>query len=296
MFIWLNGKIVPAKEAKISVFDHGFLYGDGVYETMRVYDGVVFMLDEHLRRLYRSASLIGLTIPVEIDLLRISIYETLLANALKNAFVRLTISRGEGPIGLDPELCPRPTFVIIAQELREYPKAFYEKGISLIIPETRRNLKEAINPDIKSLNFLNNILAKIEAIKKDAYEVVMLNAFEKLTEGSISNLFFYKDDFLCTPSLESGILNGITRRVVIDLALREGLGVNEGEFTKEDIYSATEVFITSTTLEVMPVSRVDDQEYVVGAITKLLHKAYREEVSAYVANAKALGPSLWGYE
>jgi branched-chain amino acid aminotransferase len=287
---------VPAKEAVISVFDHGFLYGDGIYETMRVYDGVIFMLDEHLRRLYRSASLIGLTVPLDTDSLKTSIYDTLMANSLKNAFVRLTVSRGYGPIGLDPDLCPEPTIVIITQEMKDYPKSFYEKGINLIIPDTRRNFKEAINPQIKSLNFLNNILAKIEAKKKGAYEVIMLNVYGKLTEGTVCNVFFFKDGVLCTPSLECGILDGITRRVVIDLALRDGLKVKEDEFTKEYLYSAEEVFITNSTMEVMPVSKVDDQKYAVGNITKLLHKAYREEVNAYVANVKAEGPSLWGYE
>lgn len=292
----MNGKLVPAKEAVVSVFDHGFLYGDGVYETLRVYDGVIFMLDEHLRRLHRSASMIGLTIPLDMNSLKNSIYETLLTNNLKNAFVRLTISRGHGPIGLDPGLCPEPTIVIIAEEMKDYPKAFYEKGISIIISETKRNFRGALNPQIKSLNFLNNILAKIEAKKRDFYDAVMLNVSGKLTEGTTSNLFFYKEGTLCTPSLECGILDGITRGVVIDLALREGIKVKEGEFTKEDIYAAAEVFITSTTLEVMPVSKVDEHTYSVGNITKLLHKKYREEVSAHVKNVKAEGPSLWGYE
>jgi branched-chain amino acid aminotransferase len=295
MYVYLNGKIVPAKEAMVSVFDHGFLYGDGVYETMRVYDGVIFMIDEHIRRLYRSASMIGLTIPLKTDLLKISIYETLIANHLKNAYVRLTVSRGQGAIGLDPELCIKPTIVIIVQKLKEYPGAFYKNGISLIIPETRRNLGEAINPSIKSLNFLNNILAKIEAKKRDAYEAVMLNVYGKLTEGTISNVFFYKNGILCTPSPECGILDGITRGIVIDLALREGFKVKEGEFTKNDIYSAVEVFITNTTLEVMPVSKIDDQRYAAGKITKLLHKTYRQEVNAYVANVRTEGPSLWGH-
>jgi branched-chain amino acid aminotransferase len=296
MQIYLNGKLVPAKEAVVSVFDHGFLYGDGIYETMRVYDGVTFMLDEHLRRLYRSASLIGLTMPVEADPLKRSVYETLIANSLKDAYVRLTVSRGYGPIGLDPDLCPEPTVVIIAQEMKDYPKSFYENGLSLIIPETKRNFKEAINPQIKSLNFLNNILAKIEAKRRGAYDAVMLNVYEKLTEGTISNIFFYKNGILCTPSLECGILDGITRGSVITIAERDGLKIEEGEFTKEDLYSAKEVFITNSTMEVMPISRVDDQKYTVGNITKLLHKTYRDEINAYVANIKAQGPSLWGYE
>jgi len=293
MHVYLNGKIVPSKEAVVSVFDHGFLYGDGVYETMRVYDGVLFMLAEHIRRLYRSASSIRLTIPLGMDSLKISIYETLIVNSLRNAYVRLTVSRGEGPIGLDPGLCADPTVVIIAQGLKEYPRSYYEKGISLIIAETRRNLREAIDPCIKSLNFLNNILAKIEAGKKDAYEAMMLNVNDKLTEGTVSNLFFFRDDVLCTPSPECGILDGITRGIVIDIARRDGLEVREGEFTREDIYSADEVFITNTTLEVMPVSKVDDQIYPAGKMTRLLHKAYRHEVEAYVANVRAEGPSLW---
>ena len=296
MQIYLNGKLVPAKEAVVSVLDHGFLYGDGIYETMRVYDGVTFMLDEHLRRLYRSASLIGLTIPLDADSLKRSVYETLIANSLRNAVVRLTISRGYGPIGLDPDLCPKPTVVIITQEMKDYPKSFYEKGISLIIPETKRNFREAINPEIKSLNFLNNILAKIEAKKRGAYDAIMLNVYGKLSEGTISNVFFYKNGILCTPSLECGILDGITRSIVITIAKRDGLKVKEAEFIKEDLYLSEEVFITSTTLEVMPVSKVDDQKYAVGNITKLLHQVYREEVNAYVENVKTEGPSLWGYE
>jgi branched-chain amino acid aminotransferase len=294
MYVYVNGKIVPSKEAVVSVFDHGFLYGDGIYETMRVYDGVVFMLEEHLIRLWRSASLIGLTIPLDTDHLKIAVYETLIANTLRNAYVRLTISRGRGAIGLDPDLCAEPTIVIFAQEFTEYPDAFYKNGLSLIISETKRNLSEAIDPRIKSLNFLNNILAKIEAKKKNAYEAIMLNALGKLTEGTISNVFFYKDDIVCTPSPECGILDGITRGMIIDLAGREDLKVKEGKFTRKDIYSAREVFITNTTMEVMPVSKVDDQNYAVGPIAKLLRKIYIQEVKAYVSDTKAQGPSIWG--
>lgn len=296
MYIFLNGKIVPSKEAVVSVFDHGFLYGDGIYETMRVYDGVVFKIDEHLRRLYRSASLIGLTIPPDINYFKIALYETLIANALRNAYVRLTVSRGHGPLGLDPDLCAEPTIVIFAQELREYPRAFYDNGISLIIAETRRNLREAIDPRIKSLNFLNNILAKIEAKKSNAYEALMLNAQGNLTEGTISNIFFCANGLLCTPSPDCGILDGITRGIIIDLARKEGIRVAEGKFTKHDIYAAEEVFITNTTMEAMPVSRVDSQTYPVGQIARLLRKLYRREVHAYVSNEKAEGPSLWGLE
>jgi branched-chain amino acid aminotransferase len=294
MYIYLNGKIVPSKEAVISVFDHGFLYGDGIYETIRVYDGVIFRLNEHLQRLFRSASLIGLTIPLGIDPLKVAIYKTLIANKLRNAYIRLTVSRGRGAIGLDPDLCTEPTIVIIVQELKEYPKTFYENGITLIIAETRRNLKGAIDPRIKSLNFLNNILAKIEAKKKGVYEALLLNVYGKLTEGTISNIFFYKDGIIYTPSVDCGILDGITRGLIIDLAKREDLKIKEGKFKREDLYAAEEVFITNTTMEVMPVAKVDDQGYAVGSLAKFLRKVYRQEVKAYISNTKAQGPSIWG--
>ncbi|GAB4416118.1 MAG: hypothetical protein OHK0032_12210 [Thermodesulfovibrionales bacterium] len=254
------------------------------------------MFDEHLSRLYRSASMIGLTIPGEISQIKNAIYETLNANSLKNAYIRLTISRGEGPIGLDPDLCKKPTLVIIAEEMRDYPKSFYENGIRAIISKTKRNLRDALNPQIKSLNFLNNILAKVEAKERDAYEAIMLNSSGHIAEGTISNVFFFRNGILCTPSIDCGCLDGITRGVVLDLAVREGLVVREGEFTRDDIYGASEVFITNATIEVMPVCEVDEVRYRVGDVSRLLRRVYRDEVRAYVANVKGSGPSLWGYE
>lgn len=300
MYVYLNDRVLTKAEALISVYDHGFLYGDGVYETMRSYDGVIFMLDEHLNRLYRSGSMIGLDIFARLerasfDFLKSAIYETLLANNLKDSYIRITVSRGAGPIGLDPALCPLPTMVIMAEPFKQYPSSMYENGIKVIIPSIKRNSKEAIEPRIKSLNFLNNILAKIEAIKADAYEAVMLNPSGKLAEGTISNIFFAKDGVLFTPSIECGILDGITRSVVINLAKRMGISVREGEFSKEDIYSAEEVFLTNTTMEVMPVSEVNGYQYKVGNLSKSLHKAYQEEVRTYVAEEKSKGPSIWGF-
>lgn len=296
MYIYLNDSIVPKQEAKVSVYDHGFLYGDGVYETMRVYEGVVFMMDEHLRRLFRSAAFIRLDVPKGIDEIKTAIFDTLRANNLKDAYLRITVSRGYGPIGLDPDLCSQPTFIVIAEEMKGYPSSLYDKGIKVIVASTRRNLKEALDPQIKSLNFLNNILAKIEAKERGAYEAIMLNHLGQITEGTISNLFFLKEGVLCTPSIECGILDGITRGIILDLATREGFFVREGVFTTEDLYSASEVFITNTTLEVMPVSVVDGKEYVVGEASRTLRRAYRKEVMAYVRNVKESGPSLWGYE
>jgi len=293
VYVYLNNKLVPASEAKVSVFDHGFLYGDGIYETMRVYDSVVFMLDEHIERLFRSASLIGLDIPKKISDIKISIYKTLKTNSLTNAYVRLTISRGYGPIGLDPDLCKEPTFVVMAHEFKNYPKPYYEKGIKLIISSVRRNFKEALNPQIKSLNFLNNILAKSEAKQADAYEAIMLNHLGHLAEGTISNLFFVRDDILCTPSVECGILDGITRRIIIDLALKNGIELKEGEFTPDELHLSSEVFITNTSMEVMPCRSLDKSEFRVGEISRLLLKKYRQEVNAYVKEKKAKGPSIW---
>ena len=228
MQVYLNDRVVPSAEAKISVFDHGFLYGDGIYETMRAYDGVIFMIDEHMRRLRRSAALIGLDIGKSTEELKLAIYETMQSNNLRAAYIRMTISRGVGAIGLDPALCKSPTFIVMAHEFKDYPKASYEEGLRLIISSVRRNLKEALNPQIKSLNFLNNILAKIEAIKADVDEALMLNADGFLAEGTISNVFFVKDGILCTPSVECGILDGITRTIVLELASRNCITSKEG--------------------------------------------------------------------
>ncbi len=293
MYVYLNNKVVPAQDATVSVFDHGFLYGDGIYETMRVYDSVIFMLDEHIKRLFRSASLIGLDIPKNADDIKIAVYETLQANKLINAYVRLTVSRGYGPIGLDPALCKEPTFVVTATDFKDYPRSFHEDGIRLIISSVRRNLKEAINPLIKSLNFLNNILAKIEAKQADAFEAIMLNANGYITEGAISNIFFAKGGALYTPSIDCGILDGITRFIVMELAVRNGIAVREGAFSPDELYSADEVFITNTTMEVMPVSRVDRVNFSAGAISKLLLKKYRQEAEAYVKDKKGETPSIW---
>jgi branched-chain amino acid aminotransferase len=293
MQVYLNDKVVPSADAKISVFDHGFLYGDGIYETMRAYDGVVFMFDEHMRRLSRSAVLIGLDIGKSTEELKLAIYETMQANNLSAAYIRMTISRGTGAIGLDPALCKSPTLVVMAHEFRDYPKSYYDEGLRLIISSVRRNLKEALNPQIKSLNFLNNILAKIEAIKADVDESLMLNAGGFLAEGTISNIFFVKDDILCTPSVECGILDGITRTIVLDLASRNGITVKEGEFWPEDVYAASEVFITNSTMEVMPVRRVDDKHFKAGEVSRLLLSKYRDDVRAYLREKKGESTSLW---
>ena len=282
MQIFLNDRMVPEQEAVVSVFDHGFLYGDGIYETMRAYDGKVFMLGRHIERLARSAALIRLHIP-EPQMIMDAVYAAMAANGLKSAYIRVTVSRGKGPVGLDPALCPRPTFVVMAEEFREYPDTLYTEGVKLIIARTRRNLIEALNPKIKSLNFLNNILAKIEAKERGAYEAIMLNAQGFIAEGTVCNIFFVRDGVLCTPSAEVGVLDGITRELVISLAEKDGIPVKEGRYLPEDICSASEVFFTNTTSEIMPVSQIEDVKYPVGDMTIKLHALYKEEVSKYIS-------------
>ena len=283
MYIFLNKTIVPESDAVVSVYDRGFLYGDGIYETMRAYNGVVFMLEKHLERLGRSALLTRLDIP-ETGFITDAVCRTMEANKLSDAYIRVTVSRGKGPIGLDPELCKEPTFVVITEDFREYPGHLYSDGVKLVIAKTRRNLVSAINPRIKSLNFLNNIFAKMEAKEGGAYEAVMLNAEGLIAEGTVSNIFFVKDNVLCTPALDVGVLDGITREMVISLAKKNVIRVSEGKYYPADLFNASEVFFTNTTSEIMPVSQVELIAYRVGEISKSLHMLYKEEVSAYLKN------------
>lgn len=285
MFVYLNGQLIPEEEAFISIFDHGFLYGDGIYETMRAYRGIVFMINEHIKRLIRSGDLIKMKIPLSQEEIKEAIYNTLKKNNLREAYIKLSISRGPGEIGLDPELCKKPTFVIITKRFKEYPKELYSKGVKVSIVKTRRNAPEALNPKIKSLNFLNNILAKIEAKEAGAYEAIMLNYRGYLTEGTITNIFFFKNGSLFTPSIEAGILDGITRDIVIRISKGKGIKVEEGLYRPEDLFEADEAFITNSTLEILPVTKVDDKRIGNGSpgpITKDLHKAYKEEVERYL--------------
>jgi branched-chain amino acid aminotransferase len=268
----------------ISVFDHGFLYGDGIYETLRVYRGVVYMLDEHIDRLFRSASMIGLNISRSHEVIKRAVYRTIRANRHKEAYIRISISRGPGPIGLDPSLCPKPTFVIMSNAFRGHPVRYYRRGVKIAIAKVRRNFRNALNPQIKSLNFLNNILAKRESIEKSAYEAIMLNYQGYLAEGTITNVFFMKQGVLHTPALDVGILDGITRMVILESAKELKIKTREGHYTPRHLYSSEEVFISSTTMEIMPVSVIDNKEIGTGAgkITRTLHSAYKQRVSDYV--------------
>jgi branched-chain amino acid aminotransferase len=281
MFVYLNGRFVPKEDATISVFDHGFLYGDGIYETMRAYRGMLFLLDKHLVRLRHSADALSLRLPLPLDEIREALIETLNVNKVQDAYVRLHISRGPGEIGLDPSLCLEPTMVITAKPFKDYPAEYYERGVSTAIVRTRRNHPLALDPSIKGTNFLNNILAKIESIQAGAYEGIMLNWEGLVAEGTISNIFHIKSSVLYTPHLQTGILEGVTRGLVLDLARRAQFPVTETAVNSQELIDADECFITNTTMEIMPVTMIDKKPVgngKPGRITAALHQAYQKEV------------------
>jgi branched-chain amino acid aminotransferase len=278
-WIYIDGKFVPEQEAKISVFDHGFLYGDGVFEGIRAYGGRVFKLEEHLARLWDSARAINLAIPLSQDELREKILETLRRNNLKDAYLRLVVSRGKGDLGLDPLKCPRPSLIIIAHKIRVYPEDFYEKGLEAVVVSTRRNAPSALNARVKSLNYLNNILAKIEANVQGVGEGIMLSQDGYVAEGAADNIFVVKDGELLTPPTWIGILKGITRDVVIELAEKEGIPVKEEIFTPYTLYSCQECFLTGTGAEIIPVTKVDGKtigEGGAGPLTRKIIKKFQQ--------------------
>ena len=281
MLIYLNGKLVPKEEAKVSVFDHGFLYGDGVFEGIRIYNGRIFKLKEHIERLYASAHAIDLKPPLTQEELLQATVETVRANNLGDGYIRIVISRGEGDLGLDPKKCPNPTVVIIADKIAIYPEEVYKKGMKIITVSTRRNSPQALNPNIKSLNYLNNILAKIEANRANVPEAIMLSIEGYVAEATGDNIFIVKNKTLITPPLHLGVLPGITRQTVIELAKERGIITEEKHFTLYDVYTADECFLTGTAAEIVPVVEVDGREInggVPGEITLLLMKDFHEYV------------------
>ena len=287
MWIFLNDRFVPKDEARISVFDHGFLYGDGIYETLRAYAGRIFMLDAHLARLRRSGDLIALENPIAEKDWRPLLREALSRNRLNDAYIRITISRGEGEIGLDPALCPNPTVVIIAKPLPVYPEQWFEDGVAIRIVSVRRNLASALSPQIKSLNFLNNILAKHEATKLGVFDGIMLNADGDLTECTASNFFFVANRRVCTPAVSCGILDGITRNVLLQVAREHGLDVEEGCYRADRLTEATESFLTNTTLEILPVTQIDGRtigDGRAGPITTTLRESFHRELPRFLSD------------
>lgn len=257
MKIYMNGKLVPREKACVSVFDHGLLYGDGVFEGIRAYNNRVFMLDEHIGRLYRSARAIALTMPVSKEEMSRAVVKTCKTNNLTDGYIRLVVTRGVGSLGLNPFTCEKSSVIIIAGSIQLYPKKLYETGLSIVTVATVRNLSEAVNPNIKSLNYLNNILAKIEAINGGVEEAIMLNAQGFVAEATGDNVFIIKGNTLLTPPTQSGILEGITRDVVMTLARQSGYEVLESMLTRYDLYNADEMFLTGTAAEVIAVVNMD---------------------------------------
>ena len=276
--IYLNGKFVPEEQATVSVFDHGFLYGDGVFEGIRAYDGRVFRLEDHVKRLFDSAQAIMLNIPLTEDEMCQAILETLKKNNLRDAYIRPIVSRGYGDLGLDPNKCPKPSVIIIAVEWGAMYGDLYEVGLTAVSVSVRRNSPDSLPPNIKSLNYLNNILAKIEANIKGGNEAIILDSRGLVSEGSGDNIFVIKDGQISTPHTINN-LKGITRAAVMDLAEIRGNPIQEKELGLFDLYTADEVFVTGTAAEVAPVTKVDGRIIGTGKpgpITKELMAAFKE--------------------
>jgi branched-chain amino acid aminotransferase len=257
MKIYLDGKYCDERDAKVSVFDHGLLYGDGIFEGIRAYNGRVFKLKEHIDRLFYSAKAILLKMPMGHQELMAAVVETCRRNRVRDGYIRLVVTRGVGTLGLNPNRCKHPSVIIIAGKIQLYPEEFYQRGMDIITVPTTRNLHSAVNPAIKSLNYLNNILAKIEANNAGCEEAIMLNSEGFVAECTGDNLFIVKERHLFTPPLSAGALYGITRRVVMELAAQSGLKVSEPNLTRYDVFNADECFLTGTGAEVVPVVKLD---------------------------------------
>ena len=279
MKVYINGKFYSEKNAKISVFDHGLLYGDGVFEGIRAYHGRVFKLKEHIDRLFYSAKAILLDIPMSHQELIDATIETCRKNNITDGYIRLVVTRGAGTLGLNPNRCSNPEVIIIADTIQLYPTSLYKKGMEIVTVATTRNHHNAVNPAIKSLNYLNNILAKIEANTAGYEEAIMLNSEGFVAECTGDNLFIIKSEHMYTPALSSGALHGITRQTSIDLVGELGIATSEPNLTRYDLYNADECFLTGTGAEIVPVVKIDERKIgngKPGLITKKLVKAYQE--------------------
>ncbi len=260
MKIYIDGAFYADNEAKISVFDHGLLYGDGVFEGIRFYNGRVFRLKEHLDRLYDSARAICLTVPLTQDEMTRAVLESIRQNQLRDGYIRLVVTRGVGDLGLNPKLCKKATVIIIAANITLYPAELYQNGLEVVTCATRRVSPSALSPAVKSLNYLNNIMAKIEAMQAGAGEGLMLNDQGYVAECTGDNIFVIKNGAISTPPISAGALRGITRQVVIDIAAEFGMPVSEENMTRYELYIADEIFLTGTAAEVIPVVKLDSRE------------------------------------
>ena len=258
--VYISDKLVPAAEATVSVFDHGLLYGDGVFEGIRVYGGKIFLEEEHIERLYESAHAIRLEIPMTPAEITAAMRETVAANQITDGYIRLIITRGVGSLGISPEGCARPGIIIIADSISLYPQEYYDNGLKLITASTIRNNPSALNPRIKSLNYLNNIMAKLEGQDAGCVEALMLNHKGDVSECTGDNIFIVKNGVLKTPPADAGILEGLTRNAVMKLATEAGIEVQEATLTRHDIFIADECFLTGTAAEVIAVISLDGRQ------------------------------------
>ncbi len=280
--VWFNGELIPADQAKVSVFDHGLLYGDGVFEGIRAYNGRVLKLRTHLVRLYESAAAIQLEIPYTLDELTQATHDALEANGLTDAYIRLCVTRGIGTLGLNPYLCDRATTFIIADSITLYPAEMYANGLSIVTATTIRNHPKALDPRIKSMNYLNNILAKVEGIKAGCMETLMLNHEGNVSECTGDNIFIVSEGKLLTPPLSAGCLAGVTRNLVLELAQQAGIETRETDMTTADVYNADECFLTGTAAEVIPVTNIDGKPIAdakPGPVTRQLLDAFHRVVA-----------------
>ena len=279
MKVWLDGQLVEKEDAKLTVFDHGTLYGDGVFEGIRVYSGKVFQAQAHIDRLFVSADKIRLEIPYSKAEVLESIYQTLRANDLVDTYVRLVVTRGAGTLGLNPRKCPQPTVYIITDQIELYPQEMYDNGLAVIVARTVRTARRMLDPSIKNLNYLNNIMAKIEAVEAGVEEAVMLNEDGNVAECTGDNIFIVTDGTIVTPPPEAGILIGVTRGVAIRLAGRLGIPVAERHLRVDELYAADECFLTGTAAEIIAVTKIDDRRVgpgQAGPVTRKLLSAFRE--------------------
>ncbi|MEA3347059.1 MAG: branched-chain-amino-acid transaminase [Candidatus Auribacterota bacterium] len=278
-FVYINGKFHDKENAKISVFDHGLLYGDGVFEGIRVYNGRVFKLVEHIDRLYESAKTIMLKIPLSRKRLISDVLKTARRNNLKDAYIRLVVTRGIGTLGLSPFKCLYPQIIIIADKIQLYPGSFYKKGLKVITVPTQRNRPEAMSPRVKSLNYLNNIMAKIEAVNSGVHEAIMLNSYGFVAECTGDNIFIVRKGVLLTPSIYMGVLEGVTRNTVMALARKHSIEVKQIVMSRHDVFNADECFLTGTAAEIVPVIECDKRiigDGKPGSVTKKLMNLYGE--------------------
>jgi branched-chain amino acid aminotransferase len=276
--VYISGKLYDKDDAKISVYDHGLLYGDGVFEGMRSYGGKVFRLEQHLERLWNSAKAIALEIPMSRPAMAKAVNDTLAANSIADGYIRLVVTRGAGSLGLDPNRTSHPQVIIITDHIALYPDDFYQNGLEIITASTMRNHPAALSPRIKSLNYLNNILAKVEGLQAGCVEALMLNHKGEVAECTGDNIFLVRGGVLLTPPTDAGILEGITRDAVIELARKANYEVREIALTRHDVYIADECFLTGSAAEVIPVVKVDRRKIgagVPGAVTRDLIERFR---------------------